>query len=346
MQTYTLRVAEIKKEAEDVVTICFKQPGLKKIKYLPGQYLTLILRINGRRYLRPYSFSSAPQVDNYLEVTVKRVLNGIVSNHIVDKLKVDDVIEVMPPLGDFVFNEETSKGKHITLWGAGSGITPLMSIAKYILHKQTNNNVTLVYGNRDYETAIFGIQIEALEKQYNNRFSVKHFITKPVIDKKNPNIVQGRIKPLEVLSVVESNTPLNDTLHYICGPAGLKESVKEALIRFNVNPQQIFFEDFEVVRDPKDFEDIITRNVNIIIGNNTYTVEVVKGKSILEAGLDADIELSYSCQTGNCSLCKGQLNKGQVKVIGLNSERDDLEPNERLLCCSFPLTDNIEIIVK
>jgi ring-1,2-phenylacetyl-CoA epoxidase subunit PaaE len=134
MLCFKLQVIEIKPETSDTVTLCFKQPGLKEIKYLPGQYLTLIFRINGRKYMRPYSFSSAPDVDRYLEITVKRVPGGIISNHINDFVKVGDWIEAMPPMGDFIFErDKISPDKHIVLWGAGNGITPLISIAKYVL---------------------------------------------------------------------------------------------------------------------------------------------------------------------------------------------------------------------
>ena len=105
MQTFTLKVIDIKKETGDTVTLSFKQPGLKKIKYKAGQYLTLIFRINGRRYLRPYSLSSAPGIDANLEITVKRVTGGIISNHINDMVKVDDLIEILYPMGDFVLPE-------------------------------------------------------------------------------------------------------------------------------------------------------------------------------------------------------------------------------------------------
>src|SRR6476659_10406846 len=119
MKTYTLKVIAIKKETEDTLTLCFRQPMLKKIKYQAGQYLTLIFRINGRRYIRPYSFSSAPEIDSNLEVTVKRVAGGIISNHIHDQVKVDDIIEVMPPMGDFILPDK--KYNAVFLWGAGSG---------------------------------------------------------------------------------------------------------------------------------------------------------------------------------------------------------------------------------
>ena len=105
MITFALKVAEKRQETSDTVTLCFKQPGLKKIKYKAGQYLTLIFRINGRRYMRPYSFSSAPGVDTFLEVTVKRVRGGVVSNHICDFVGEGDLVEVMQPLGNFIVDE-------------------------------------------------------------------------------------------------------------------------------------------------------------------------------------------------------------------------------------------------
>src|ERR1700676_3508127 len=114
MKFYTLRVIDIRRETQDCLTVIFKQPGLKRIKYFAGQYLSLIFRINGRRYIRPYSFSSAPGVEATLNITIKRVPGGIVSNHILDKLKVDDIIEVMEPMGDFILTENAAEpGTHI-----------------------------------------------------------------------------------------------------------------------------------------------------------------------------------------------------------------------------------------
>jgi ring-1,2-phenylacetyl-CoA epoxidase subunit PaaE len=347
MQTYTLKVVELRKETNDTITVCFKQPGLKKIKYLPGQYLTLVLRINGRRYIRPYSFSSAPQVDAYLEVTVKRVQGGVVSNHICDKLKVDDIVEVMPPMGDFTFNStEIPTDKQIVLWGAGSGITPLMSIAKYILKQQTGHNVTLVYGNRHVDEVIFAEEIRSLQQEFHSQIHVWNFYTRLQVDQQNPNIVQGRIDPHKVLNVLNTVGDLQNTVHYICGPTGLKESVTKALNSLGIPQQQINTEDFEIVKDPKEFEDVITRNVQITVDNTSVCVEVVKGKSILEAGLDALMELPYSCQTGSCTLCKAVVVSGKMKTIGLTKLPGNIAENECLMCCTYPLSDDIELIVE
>jgi len=339
---YTLKVIEIRKETEDAVTLCFKQPGLKKIKYLAGQYLTLIFRINGRRYIRPYSFSSCPGVDAFLEVTIKRVRNGIVSNHVNDIVKEGDSIEVMSPMGDFTYDE--SKGfKSVYLWGVGSGVTPLFSIAKLILNAESDTTVHLAYGNKGHESTIFLNQLKELSAKYQGRFLVKHFHTRLVVDQSNPNLVEGRIDQQKALAILEDDQFVAQSAHYICGPAGLKESVKSALLSKNINAEQIFSEDFELVKNPKDFENISTQSIDVSFEGKKYTLEVTKGKSVLESALNADIELPYSCMTGNCSTCKGKLVTGALKMIGLTKDRNDLNADEYLLCCAHPLSENVSI---
>jgi ring-1,2-phenylacetyl-CoA epoxidase subunit PaaE len=346
MITYSLKVEKLKKETEDTLTIFFKQPALKKVKYLPGQYLTLIFRINGRRYIRPYSFSSAPGIDTTINVTVKRVPGGIVSNHILDKVQAGDIIEVMPPIGDFILPDEaTIKGKHIVLWGSGSGITPLLSIAKYTLHNKLADHLTLVYGNRNIESTIFNSEINELKNDFANTFSVWHFHTRAVIDD-NSHIVQGRIDPDKILAVLQTEGELSKTLHYICGPVGLKESVSSKLIEFGVSQDHIYTEDFEIVRDPKDFNDIFTQNIILEKEGQSTVLEVVKGKSILEACMDSGIEMLYSCQTGNCLLCRATLLSGSVKAIGIDTIPEEIGQDECLLCCSFPITDNVKVSIK
>lgn len=348
MITVLLKVVDIRKETADTITLCFKQPGLKKIKYLPGQYLTLIFRINGRRYIRPYSFSSAPGIDLFLEVTIKRVVGGVISNHVNDEVKINDFVEVMLPImGDFTFDPQIySSNEHVVLWGVGSGVTPLMSIAKYILGNKTDNKVTLVYGNRNHDTVIFAEDIKKLQLKHGTDFSVWHFHTKSVIDKQQSFLIQGRISPLKVLEVMQQDgVMIKNSVHYICGPNGLKDSVKKELYLIGISEKNIFTEDFELVKDPKEFVDIFTRQINIKFDGLFKQVEVVKGKSILEAGLDASLELPYSCQTGNCIVCKGKIISGSVKMIGLNERPEKLLDDECLLCCSYPTSDNLEIHV-
>jgi len=339
---YTLKVAIVRRETEDTITLCFKQPGLKKIKYIAGQYLTLIFRINGRRYIRPYSFSSCPGIDEFLEITVKRVPGGIVSNHINDVVKEGDSIETMAPMGDFVYHADKTY-RSIYLWGVGSGITPLFSIAKFALGLNDDSVVHLIYGNRNHESTIFLDQLAKLKRTYGNRLVLKHFYTRLIIDKNLPYLVQGRIDQHSAANILEGDQLLNESAHYICGPAGLKESVKIALNHKNIEADNIFSEDFELIKNPADFEDINTQSVKIKFNGLVQIIEVTKGKSILEAALNADIELPYSCQTGNCSTCKGRLIEGNSRMIGLQKERNDIEENEYLLCCTHPVSKDVYI---
>jgi len=345
MIVYSLKIVAIRKETDDSVTLSFKQPGLKKIKYQSGQYLTLIFRINGRRYIRPYSFSSTFGIDPTLDVTIKRVPGGIVSNHILDVVKEGDAVEVMEPMGDFIVPVESrSQEDHLVLWGVGSGITPLYSILKDTLANYSNK-VTLIYGNRNHTTVIFKDALEALKNTYPDRLTLIEFYTRAEIDMTGSHIIEGRIQPSKALEYIRSISSIEHTSHFICGPGGLKDSVKVALAEVNVLSDKIFSEDFEIVKNEDDFKGIQTQLIQIRKENEQIAVEVIKGKSILEAGLDAMIELNYSCQTGNCSVCKGRLIQGEIKTIGVKEISKDLVENEYLLCCSYPITGDVIVEV-
>jgi ring-1,2-phenylacetyl-CoA epoxidase subunit PaaE len=339
MIKYTLKVQEIRRETADTVTLCFKQPALRKIKYQAGQYITLQLRINGRRYSRPYSFSSAPAVDSLLETTIKRVPRGIASNYVHDQVQTGDVIEVMEPMGDFVFDNQEGVEK-IYFWGVGSGITPLISLIKEILHTKPLIKLHLVYGNRNFGMTIFSLLINELADKFPETFSFTHFHTQAEMNQENFFVKKGRIQKDFILDLVQASD-VAKTMHYICGPTDLKNKIKDTLSLLKYPSANVFSEDFELVKDPKDFEDLMVQHVKISFQGNDTLVKVEKGKSVLEAALDAGIELPYSCQTGNCSTCKAKLKVGALRMIGLTKGRDDLEKDDYLLCCSHPLTDNV-----
>ena len=344
MVTYTLKIVEIERTTPNVVTIFFKQPGLKKIKYLPGQYLTLVVRVNGRKYVRPYSFSSAPDIDQHLAVTIKRIPGGIVSNYLYDHACVDEMLEVMPPMGDFTYQTDINTANHVMLWGAGSGITPLMSILKTVLFKTPNHKVSLFYCNRDPEHTIFAAEIKSLEDKYQDRFKVHNFYTRIPEDIYLHYFIPGRIDELKINAILSKESGLENTVHYICGPDGLKNSVKNALQTLNISPSNIYTEEFEVFIDETLFDDVETRNIILLNGGQEYSVEVTKGKSLLNACLDAGIDLPYSCQTGTCLLCKGKLVSGSLKLIGIDKLPDALNSDDCLLCCSYPYSENIKIL--
>ncbi len=335
MTTYTLKVVAVNKETDDAVTICFKQPGLKKINYKPGQYITVMVVINGRKYNRPYSLSSAPGIDSTLNITIKRVTNGIVSNHLLDVVKEGDLLEIMAPMGHFVYDIDTQSDKEIFLWGAGSGVTPLMSILKTALLKNSNK-INFYYCNKTIEATIFYHELIQIKQSHPDRVNLQLYCTQEETD----STIAGRIS-IDSVKQALSTVDIADTLHYICGPTKLKETIKELVLAANLPEQQLFYEDFEHVVDANEFNDIQTRFVEIRETNKLSTVEVVRGKSILDACLDYGINLPYSCQNGSCTLCKAKLVSGMVKKINTEKMDKEISENEELLCCSYPLTDNV-----
>jgi ring-1,2-phenylacetyl-CoA epoxidase subunit PaaE len=334
MVTYNLRVSGIKRETEDSYTISLKQPGLKKIKYLPGQYLTIVVNINGRKYRRPYSFSSSPGINPDLEITIKRVFRGIVSNHIIDMIKEGDMLEVLPPMGEFFFDPSLHLNSHLFLWGAGSGVTPLMSILRSALALNVEK-ITLSVCNRTKSDIIFYHELIDLKNKFPLNFTLNLFCTR----EDSIDTLPGRID-LSSLTAIYGNNP-NDSYHFICGPIEMKNLLKKGLADLKVKVDHIYSEDFEHLVGNLDLTGIETRNVNLMYTGKHKVIEVVKGKSILEAALDAEIDIPYSCQTGTCKLCKAKLKSGDVRILPNDSGEENLSSEERLLCCSYPLTDDV-----
>ena len=344
MKQYTLTIQEIRRETEDSITLCFKQPGLRKIKYQAGQYITLLLKINGRKYARPYSFSSAPSVDTALEITIKRVPNGVVSNYINNELKVGDVVEVLEPMGDFnleCIKPETS----IYLWGVGSGITPLNSILKEVLYMHPDSNIQLIYGNKTQESTIFRNQLSLLQKNHPSNFSISNFYSQQEGIVENNTEYKGRITSDFVTNLVSKEKNIKESVHYICGPKSLKDTIQSSLMEMGVPSSSIYIEEFELIIDPKELVGVEDSSITVHFQGKQSEIFVPKGISILDVSLDNGIEIPYSCQTGNCNTCKAKLKEGELKMLGLTKERKDLAQDEFLLCCSYPLTSQISIEV-
>ncbi len=343
MQIFTLKVQSIHRETPDSITICFKQPALKKVKYIAGQYITLLLTINGRKYRRAYSLSSAPGIDSSINITVKRVRHGIVSNFLIDTVKEEDLFEIIEPMGDFVFPKEGLQVKHVVLWGAGSGITPLYSILKYLVPLFPNISATLVYCNKRPEETIFYNNLKGLEDSNRANFKVYNFFTQINDKELLPLCHKGRLDSNNISFILDQLINLDNIVHYICGPEGLKKVVSENLLRRGFLSKYIFYENFDHVVNENELEGVHTRNVLIFFNETQSVVEVVRGKSILEGGLDLGLDLPYSCQNGTCTLCRAELLNGEVKYIGLSADESRLQKKECLLCCSYPLSDNIEV---
>lgn len=345
---HKLKVTNIVKETPDTISVYLQQPAQSKIAYKPGQFLTLLIPVGGETVRRSYSMSSCPHTDKELCVTVKRVANGKVSNYLNDNLKVGHELEVMEPMGSFALDLRPVQ-RHVILIGAGSGITPLMSIAKAVLRMESSSIVSLLYGNRNQESIIFKNALEELQKQYTNRFRVLHILSQP-----NPGWtgLTGRLNRALVIKLINELPKLDvyRTDYYTCGPSGMMEEIEQALALLYVPKDKIHKESFATTTDstPKMMEEgdgeVKTQVVTLIYEGNEYKVKVEPDQSILDAGLDMDIDLPYSCQSGLCTACRGKCVSGKV----IMDEEDGLSEQEMkegyvLVCVGHPLTSDVVI---
>jgi len=339
---YTVTVIDKVFETSDTCTIKFKQPSLKKITYLSGQFITLNLMIEGRLYRRPYSISSVFNIDNSLNITVKAIQNGKVSKYIYEELKIGQSLEIDEPLGNFILPQNISSP--VILWAAGSGIAPIYAHLRFLLYK-TNNKVLLNFSSSRIENTIFLDSLQNLKKDFNERFFFQLFLSKAPTNSNNDDTILGRLSEKEINDLVTINKYNNATLHYICGPNEYNVLLKQSLLALGCNEHDIFIEDFKVILNEEELKNVVDAEVNITNGVNVNNFKVLRGNSILSKALDLGLNLNYSCQTGTCELCKGQILLGSVKEIVHHQTRIKSTGEECLLCSSLPLTKEISISI-
>jgi ring-1,2-phenylacetyl-CoA epoxidase subunit PaaE len=346
---FDLKVKNIIQETKDALTIVFEQPA-QKISYKAGQFLTLILNVQGKDVRRAYSLCSSPFVDADLAVTVKRVDKGLMSNWLADNLKQGQTIKVMEPMGQFTTEFDGKRKRHLVMFAGGSGITPMLSIIKSILTQEPDSIVSLIYCNRDIDSIIFRNELERVETKYEGRLHVIHILDNA------PMNWQGYSGLLnhEMLTRLFERIPDwgNDTTYLMCGPEGMMKNVESLLALRNIPPSKIFKESFvqgtidkenkkESQPEPSSSK---AREVTIRYDGQEYKVLVEPQNTILQTALDQGIDLPYSCQSGLCTACRGKALSGKVKL----DEEEGLSQSERaegfvLTCVGHPLTDDVVI---
>ncbi|MGC1243104.1 MAG: ferredoxin--NADP reductase [Chryseosolibacter sp.] len=349
---YDLTVKEIVRESRDALSIVFEQPRDKPVQYKAGQFLTLIIPVNGKEVRRAYSLCSSPYVDKDLAVTVKRVDGGLMSNWLADHLKVGLLVKVMEPMGQFTTEYSKDRKRHLIMFAGGSGITPMMSIIKSILAQEPDSIVSLIYCNRDIDSIIFKDALDQMQTQDEGRLHVIH-----VLDNAPMNW-QGYSGLLnhEMLTKLFERVPdwgIDNTTYLMCGPEGMMKNVDSLLAMRHIPKEKIFKESFVqgiIDKDQKKeevavaSEELKEREVTIRYDGQEYKVMVPPDKGILESALDQGIDLPYSCQSGLCTACRGKALSGKVRL----DEEEGLSQSERaegyvLTCVGHPLTDDVVI---
>jgi ring-1,2-phenylacetyl-CoA epoxidase subunit PaaE len=348
-QYYNLKIKEIIKETEDAVIIVFEHPAKEKINYKAGQFLTLILTVDGEKIRRSYSLCTAPGLDENPAVTVKRVVNGKASNYLISNVKTGDTIEVMQPMGTFTVDVNSKNKRTAVLIGAGSGITPLMGIAKAILAFEPYSSVFLLYGNRNENSIIFKNKIDGLQNKYRSKFSVIQILSQPS-GSWTSHI--GRLNQSEVIKLLELFPELDfkKAEYFICGPEGMMEEAEKALDILKVPKENIKRESFVSSTHAEPSGEVVDagqagpQEVTIIYQGTEYKINVPPSKSILESALDDNIDLPYSCQSGMCTACMGKCTNGKVYLDHPDGLSDkEIEQGYVLTCVGHPVSSDVVI---
>jgi ring-1,2-phenylacetyl-CoA epoxidase subunit PaaE len=350
---YYLKVKEIERETEEASTIHFWHPFNEVVAYRPGQFLTLLLPQDGKKVRRSYSMSSSPYTDVSLAITIKRVPGGYASNMLLDTIKEGDTLEVMEPAGTFFPKQADDQTRQVVFIGAGSGITPLFSILKSILMVEQESEVVLLYGSRNEESIIFKDKLDALQAKYKERLRVVHTLSQPSETWAGDT---GRLNKTHILKIMERFPELDKSQaeFFICGPEDMMDEAQRALAILAVSENKIRQESFasgvlshagDVVAEEDD--DNKTREITLIYEGAEYKLPVKPHETVLEAALNMDIDLPYSCQAGMCTACLGRCTSGKVHL----DEEDALSEAERnegfiLTCVTHPMSDDVVIEVE
>lgn len=346
---YPLTIREVRRESRDSISLIF-DPEPHFGSYMAGQFLTLKASIGGEPVRRAYSLCSSPAAAEPLAITIKKVEGGKMSSWALENLKAGDTLEVMPPIGNFIFQPQTAKKRWFFLVAAGSGITPVFSILKTILLSEPQSYVSLLFGNRSEEDILYRTELQNWSDRFPSRLKVLHTLSQPsdAWFGERGRIDEGCIQHnLENLKPV---SPFDFAEVYVCGPGPMMDTVVRIVQEQGVKKEHVHRESFSSSVDElskaaaAEALQYRERKVEIRLDGRSYTVDVPVGTTILDAALDRDIDMPYSCQSGLCTACRGKCLSGKVHM----DEREGLSDEEMdegyvLTCVSHPLTDQVVI---
>ena len=342
----SLKIKEINKETDDCISLELEIPQELKndFTYLAGQYLTFRASINEKDIRRSYSLCTAPFEDKW-KVAIKKVENGVFSNYALNELSEGNVVDVMAPMGNFTY-EALQKNKNIVLFAAGSGITPIISIAKEAL-KVGTQSVTLFYGNKGFGEVIFREELENLKNTYMNTFRVIHVFSRENLGN---TLQKGRIdeeKCKKLYAAFLKNEEIDDV--YICGPQQMILAIKNTLVNFGVHEKNIHFELFGTntmeIKKAEITRDELATTVEVIIDDDSIEFDLNStGPSILDAAQHAGADLPFACKGGVCCTCKGKIIEGEVQMdVNYALTPEEVSAGYVLTCQAHPMSQFVKI---
>jgi ferredoxin-NADP reductase len=311
-----LLLARIEQQTHDTRTLRFQVPKERRLSAKPGQFLTFQWTIDGQRVTRSYTISSSPTHENYVEITPKHMEDGCVSVFLNERAKPGLRVEASGPYGRFYFDEALHKS--IVLIAAGSGITPMISILRYIDDLELATPVTLVYCVRTSADIIFQSELARLARSLSN-FKYEVCLSQP-----DP-AWKGRSGRLTEECVSQNVTDLNAPTFFLCGPKGFMDNARQILSSLRVQQERILQESFGESKRSTEFQPQEGRAVDTVVFLHSEKVcQGSAGSTLLDLAEKNSVQIPYGCRQGLCGTCATRVLSGTVQMdveAGLTAEQ-------------------------
>ena len=349
-------MAGVQPAADDALALSFDVPAPLRSTFTfePGQWLTVRATLGGQDVRRSYSICAAP--GEPLRVGVRRVAGGEFSTWLHQHVQAGTVLDVMPPQGRFGaavarLGAGGHVGRHVVLVAGGSGITPLLSIAKVVLAADPDSRVTLLYGNRTAASTMFKDELDDLKNRWMTRLALHHVFSREGVD---VPLHAGRLDSARLATLLRLCGPVQPGDEaFVCGPHALNDVAEAALLAAGWAPQQVHVERFGVPPSAADVTlqapgaaeapDAAGALVTIIRDGVTRVVPFDSSDAnILAAAARAGLDVPYSCRSGVCATCRARLLEGQVRMDrNFALEPAEVQAGQVLTCQAHPLTARV-----
>src|SRR3984957_18406614 len=313
-----LLLSQTEQQTHDTKTLRFQVLDERLLCAKPGQFLTFQWTIEGQRVTRSYAISSSPVHENYVEITPKRTENGCVSIFLNERAMPGLAVEASGPYGRFYFDETLHKS--IVLIAAGSGITPMISMLRYIDDLELAIPVTLLYCVRTSADIIFENELARLGRSLPN-FKHEVFLSRPVPTLK---VRSGR---LTEGFVSEKVTDLASHTFFLCGPKGFMDNARQILSTLGVNQDRILQESFGEGKPSTESRPLEAGTVETVVFLHSEKIcRVSSGSTLLDLAERNGVQIPFGCRQGQCGTCATRVLSGTVRMDvegGLTAEQEN-----------------------
>jgi len=328
-KAHELRLGDVIPQGSDAVLLRFQPDAALTgdFRFEPGQYLTLSAGPAGARQWRCYSLTSAQGAP--LDVLVRRVRGGLVSNWLCDNVRPGDTLPVLPPAGHFTLRHA---GEPVLLFAGGSGIAPIFSLARQALEKGAPR-VAIFYANRSRASAMLVRELHELQTRHGERLEVQFW-----------HDAEDGLPSAPHLAAFATARADRDV--YLCGPEPFMRSVDEGLAQAGFDASRIYREEFDSAPDEpaRDADGERVTQLTVTFGGHTTTLPVHGNESLLTAMLNAGLAVPYACKAGECASCMCRLVSGEIERLN-NAvlDEDDVADGWLVTCRTRALGDAVAV---